>query len=77
MEADEHKGYRIEYITSDVPAAPPYSPARFHISRTRGERRELLHTGEVQGTFSSPGHAFRAACDAARIWIYEHAGKSG
>jgi hypothetical protein len=70
---DEYKGYSIRYSShASTPAVAPYSPTTFLVCRKRGEDREVVHTGEVRGTFRSPQDAFQAAHTAARRWIDEH-----
>ena len=66
---DDYKGYRV---TVSASPSGTYSPAEFLITRKRGEHGELVYTGKIEGTFSSPQHAFRAAYEAARAWIDEH-----
>ena len=70
---DEYKGYRIESRLKSggvsTPAAPPYSPVTFFVHRKDGN---LIHRGEVAGSFKTPQEAFEAGHKAAHAWIDAH-----
>jgi hypothetical protein len=72
MANDDYKGYRIVCrirSTVSAPAAPPYSPVTFHIYRKGGD---LVHSGEVAGSFNTPQSAFTEGHKAAQGWINAH-----
>lgn len=63
-----YKGYKYR-VNVSAGAKGTYSPAVFLIYSDRGQ----LHSGKVEGAFSSPQDAFQAAHKAAREWIDKRA----